>query len=54
MLKGGLLNIVVWNEFVQERQVGVPGELYPDGIHAVIGDGLRAAGQTGRGRATEV
>jgi trehalose utilization protein len=39
----GRLKIVVWNEFVQERQGGVPAELYPDGIHTVIAHGLRAA-----------
>jgi len=37
------LNIVVWNEYVQEREGGVPAELYPDGIHIVIADCLRAA-----------
>ncbi len=34
--------VVVWNEFVHERRPGVPAELYPDGIHAAIADGLRA------------
>ncbi len=36
------MNIVVWNEYVQEREGGVPAELYPDGIHTVVADGLRA------------
>jgi trehalose utilization protein len=35
------LNIVVWNEYVHERRGGVPGELYPEGIHTAIADSLR-------------
>jgi trehalose utilization protein len=35
------LNIVVWNEYVHERENGVPAELYPDGIHGAIAESLR-------------
>ena len=37
------MNIVVWNEYVHERGPGIPGELYPAGIHGAIADGLRAS-----------
>ena len=36
------MNIVVWNEHVHERRGGVPGELYPSGIHAAIAAGLES------------
>jgi trehalose utilization protein len=45
------LNIVVWNEYVHERDGGLPAEVYPDGIHATIAAGLQASlGATGRVR----
>ena len=37
------MNIVVWNEYVHERGPGIPGELYPAGIHGAIAEGLRAS-----------
>jgi trehalose utilization protein len=36
--------ITVWNEFRQERTDPPVTAVYPDGIHAAIGDGLREAG----------
>ncbi len=38
-----MLNIVVWNEHVHEREGGIPAQLYPDGIHAAIAEALRTA-----------
>jgi trehalose utilization protein len=35
---------MVWNEFRQERSDAPVREIYPDGIHGAIADGLRAAG----------
>jgi trehalose utilization protein len=37
------LNIVVWNEYVHERDGGVSADLYPDGIHGAIAGSLRTA-----------
>ena len=34
------LRVVVWNEFVHERQNPAVPAVYPDGIHAAIADGL--------------
>ena len=36
--------ITVWNEFRQERTDAPVREIYPDGIHGAIANGLRAAG----------
>jgi len=37
------LRVTVWNENIHERIAGsVPAELYPDGMHSVIADALRA------------
>lgn len=36
--------VTVWNEFRQERSDAPVRAVYPDGIHAAIADGLRAAG----------
>lgn len=36
--------VTVWNEFRQERSDAPVREVYPDGIHGAIADGLRAAG----------
>lgn len=35
------IRILVWNEFIQEREDPPVKEIYPDGIHTVIADGLR-------------
>lgn len=34
------LKATIWNEFLHEQSVGQVKELYPDGIHAVIREGL--------------
>jgi len=39
-----MTRVTVWNEFRQERTDEPVRAVYPDGIHAAIGDGLRAAG----------
>jgi len=39
-----MTRVTVWNEFRQERSDEPVRAVYPDGIHAAIGDGLRAAG----------
>ena len=36
--------VTVWNEFRQEQSDPPVRAIYPDGIHAVIADGLRGAG----------
>lgn len=36
--------VTVWNEFRQERTDPPVREIYPDGIHGAIADGLRVAG----------
>jgi len=38
------IRVTVWNEFRQERTDPPVREIYPDGIHGAIADGLRAAG----------
>ncbi len=38
----GPLRVTVWNEFVHERQHEHVRSVYPDGIHHVIAQGLRA------------
>lgn len=37
----GPLRVTIWNEFLHERHNEVVKRIYPDGIHAVIADGLR-------------
>ena len=39
-----MIRVTVWNEYRQERTDPEIGAVYPDGIHAAIGDGLRGAG----------
>ena len=36
------LNVIVWNEFVHEREHEAVRAVYPDGIHNAIADGLKA------------
>ena len=38
------VRVTVWNEFRQERSDAPVTAVYPDGIHAVIADGLRESG----------
>lgn len=40
--------ILVWNEFRHEKTDPAVQTVYPDGIHAALADGLRAAGFTAR------
>ncbi len=35
------IRVVVWNEFIHERQNRVAQEIYPDGIHEALANGLR-------------
>ena len=35
------IRVTVWNEFVHERTNQAVGELYPDGIHAVVASALK-------------
>jgi trehalose utilization protein len=35
------LRVTIWNEFIHERTNRVVGEIYPDGIHAVLRQALR-------------
>lgn len=35
------LNITIWNEFIHEREKPEVARIYPQGIHAVIADGIR-------------
>ncbi|MGZ7066366.1 MAG: ThuA domain-containing protein [Candidatus Aminicenantales bacterium] len=35
------LRVTVWNEFIHERTVALPKEIYPGGIHAVLAAALR-------------
>jgi trehalose utilization protein len=39
-----MTRVTVWNEHRQEHSDPVVREVYPDGIHGAIADGLRAAG----------
>jgi trehalose utilization protein len=39
-----MTRVTVWNEYRQERSDPAVRAVYPDGIHAAIGDGLRDAG----------
>ena len=39
-----MTRITIWNEYRQERTDPPVAAVYPDGIHAAIGDGLREAG----------
>jgi trehalose utilization protein len=34
------LRVTVWNEYRDELRIPLSGEVYPDGMHAVIADGL--------------
>ncbi len=36
------ISVIVWNEFQHEREEAAIRAVYPDGLHAVIADGLRA------------
>jgi trehalose utilization protein len=36
----GPLRVTVWNEFLHEKQDKEVGEIYPDGIHGAIAEGL--------------
>ena len=38
------INVVVWNEFIHEREHEDVRRVYPDGLHAVIAKGLTEAG----------
>ncbi|MBN1436131.1 MAG: ThuA domain-containing protein [Sedimentisphaerales bacterium] len=38
------VKVTVWNEFLHERTNAAAKKLYPDGMHAVIAESLRAAG----------
>lgn len=38
-----MVSITVWNEYVHEQE-GPAGEIYPDGIHALLGDVFERAG----------
>jgi trehalose utilization protein len=42
------VRVTVWNEFRQERSDDPVRAVYPDGMHAAIAEGLRAAGLTVR------
>ncbi len=35
------INVLVWNEFLHEREKDQVGQIYPAGIHGAIQDGLR-------------
>ena len=35
------ISVIVWNEFQHERQNPAVQAIYPDGLHAVIAQGLR-------------
>jgi trehalose utilization protein len=39
-----MTRVTVWNEFRQERSDAAVREIYPDGIHFAIAEGLRRAG----------
>ena len=39
-----MTRVTIWNEYRQERSDAEVRAVYPDGMHAPIGDGLRAAG----------
>jgi trehalose utilization protein len=39
-----MTRVTIWNEYRQERTDPPVAAVYPDGIHAAIGDGLREAG----------
>ena len=36
------VRVTVWNEYVHERENAVVAQVYPDGIHTAIADGLRS------------
>jgi trehalose utilization protein len=36
------ISVIVWNEFEHERENAGVRAIYPDGLHAVIADALRA------------
>ncbi len=37
---GDTIRVTVWNEYRDELRIPLSGEVYPDGMHAVIADGL--------------
>jgi len=39
------INVTVWNEFRHEKSEGVVKNIYPNGIHAAIGEGLESSGK---------
>jgi trehalose utilization protein len=47
-----MINTLVWNEFVHERQEGEVKAIYPDGIHATIAAALARDGELRVGTAT--
>ena len=46
------LNVTIWNEFWHERNNPVVGEIYPEGIHAVLAGAMRQRGFDSVGTAT--
>jgi trehalose utilization protein len=36
-----ITRVTIWNEFVHERRDAVVKEIYPDGMHAVVGAGIK-------------
>ncbi len=45
------LSVIVWNEFVHERENAAVRAIYPDGMHATIAQALRDTPALGRGAA---
>ncbi|MGF1448684.1 MAG: ThuA domain-containing protein [Opitutales bacterium] len=39
-----ITRVTIWNEFVHEKEHKLVGDLYPDGIHGAIAEGLKALG----------
>lgn len=44
MIKGNGIRVVIWNEFVHEKENPAAAAHYPGGIHAAIADGMQGEG----------
>ena len=55
ILKSAKLSVIVWNEFIHERQDPAIWSIYPDGLHSVIANALkRTIGINSRAAALDV
>jgi len=43
-----MIRVTIWNEFIHERQDEAVRQVYPEGIHQAIGDGLKSLDEDGQ------